>query len=57
MKLGLPVREHTALLVIDVQERLMPVIFEGEKIFTNVNSAIIDIKPMANPMQFRMSTR
>ena len=40
MKLGLPVREHTALLVIDIQERLMPVIFEQEKIFTNVNKLL-----------------
>jgi len=40
MSLGLPVREHTALLVIDVQERLMPVIFEQEKIFANVNKLL-----------------
>jgi nicotinamidase-related amidase len=40
MHLGLPVREHTALLVIDVQERLMPVIFEQEKIFANVNKLL-----------------
>ena len=40
MSLGLPVREHTALLVIDVQERLMPVIFEKEKIFENVNKLL-----------------
>ena len=40
MNLGLPVREHTALLVIDVQERLMPVIFEQEKIFANVNKLL-----------------
>jgi len=40
MNLGLPVRKHTALLVIDVQERLMPVIFEQEKIFANVNKLL-----------------
>ena len=40
MNLGLPVREHTALLVIDVQERLMPVIFENDKIFANVNKLL-----------------
>jgi len=40
MNLGLPVKEHTALLVIDVQERLMPVIFEQEKIFANVNKLL-----------------
>ena len=40
MNLGLPVRENTALLVIDVQERLMPVIFEQEKIFANVNKLL-----------------
>lgn len=40
MNLGIPVKEHTALLVIDVQERLMPVIFEQEKIFSNVNKLL-----------------
>ena len=40
MNLGIPVKEHTALLVIDVQERLMPVIFEQEKIFANVNKLL-----------------
>ena len=40
MHLGIPVKEHTALLVIDVQERLMPVIFEQEKIFANVNKLL-----------------
>jgi nicotinamidase-related amidase len=38
--LGIPQREHTALLVIDVQERLMPVIYEREKIFSNVNKLL-----------------
>jgi nicotinamidase-related amidase len=38
--LGIPVKEHTALLVIDVQDRLMPVIHEKEKIFENVNKLI-----------------
>lgn len=40
MNLGLPVNEHTALLVIDLQERLMPVIFEQEKVFANVNKLL-----------------
>lgn len=40
MSLGLPVREHTALLVIDIQERLMPVIFESGKVFANVNKLL-----------------
>lgn len=40
MNLGLPVKEHTALLVIDVQERLMPVIYESDKIFANVNKLL-----------------
>jgi len=40
MNLGLPVHEQTALLVIDVQERLMPVIQEQEKIFANVNKLL-----------------
>lgn len=39
-KLGIPVKEHTALLVIDVQERLMPVIHGREKVFENVNKLI-----------------
>ncbi len=40
MSLGIPVRENVALLVIDIQERLMPVIFESEKIFANVNKLL-----------------
>lgn len=40
MNLGIPVKEHTALLVIDVQERLMPVIYENEKMFANVNKLL-----------------
>lgn len=40
MKLGIAQRDSTALLVIDVQERLMPVIFEQEKIFSNVNKLL-----------------
>jgi len=40
MSLGLLVKEQTALLVIDVQERLMPVIHEQEKIFANVNKLL-----------------
>ena len=40
MNVGIPSKEHTALLVIDVQERLMPVIFEKEKLFDNVNKLL-----------------
>src|ERR1043165_6852809 len=40
MNLGLPVKGHTALLVIDVQERLMPVIHGQDKIFDNVNKLL-----------------
>lgn len=40
MNLGIPQREHTALLVVDVQERLMPVIHESELIFANVNKLL-----------------
>jgi nicotinamidase-related amidase len=39
-QLGIPQRKHTALLVVDVQERLMPVIHEQEKIFANVNKLL-----------------
>ncbi len=38
--LGIPQRQHTALLVVDVQEKLMPVIYENEKIFSNVNKLL-----------------
>jgi nicotinamidase-related amidase len=38
--LGIPQRESTALLVIDVQERLMPVIHEQEKVFASVNKML-----------------
>lgn len=34
---GLIKKETTALLVIDVQEKLMPVVQDGEQIFANVN--------------------
>lgn len=40
MATGLLKKETTALLVIDVQERLMPVIHEKEKIFANVNKLL-----------------
>ena len=40
MNLGIPQREHTALLVIDIQERLMPVIFENDKVFANANKLL-----------------
>src|ERR1700677_259440 len=40
MNIGLPSRESTALLVIDIQERLMPVIFENGRIFDNVNKLL-----------------
>lgn len=38
--IGLPNRTTTALLVIDVQERLMPVIQGSEGIFSNVNKLL-----------------
>jgi nicotinamidase-related amidase len=38
--LGIPQRQHTALLIVDVQERLMPVIYENEKVFANVNKLL-----------------
>ena len=37
---GLPNRNTTALLVIDIQERLMPVIAGADKIFSSVNTLI-----------------
>lgn len=40
MNIGIPHRQQTALLVIDVQERLMPVIHEQEKVLTNVNKLL-----------------
>lgn len=40
MNIGIPNRQQTALLVIDVQERLMPVIYEQEKIIANVNKLL-----------------
>jgi nicotinamidase-related amidase len=38
--LGLLKRETTVLLVIDVQEKLMPVIHNSEQVFANVNRLI-----------------
>ncbi len=40
MNLGLLQKETTALLVIDVQERLMPVIHGQEQIFVSVNKLL-----------------
>ena len=40
MNLGLLQKETTALLVIDVQERLMPVIHGQEQIFSSVNKLL-----------------
>jgi nicotinamidase-related amidase len=40
MNIGIRNRQQTALLVIDVQERLMPVIYEQEKIIANVNKLL-----------------
>lgn len=37
---GLPNRKSTALLVIDIQERLMPVIHGSEAILSNVNKLL-----------------
>ncbi|MDW8419917.1 MAG: isochorismatase family protein [Chitinophagales bacterium] len=39
-KIGLLKRETTALLVIDVQERLMPVIYNKDEVFGNVNKLL-----------------
>jgi len=39
-RLGLLERSKTALLIIDVQERLMPVIHDRELVFQNVNRLI-----------------
>jgi nicotinamidase-related amidase len=38
--IGLIYREETALLVIDVQERLMPVIHNSQQVFENINRLI-----------------
>jgi nicotinamidase-related amidase len=38
--LGIPQREHTALLVVDIQERLMPVIHNNQMVFDNTNKLL-----------------
>lgn len=40
MNLGIIKREHTALLVVDVQEKLIPVIHESDILFSNVNKLL-----------------
>ncbi len=40
MPLGLLQPHNTALLIIDIQERLMPVIAESETVFNNINKLI-----------------
>lgn len=38
--IGIPIRNQTALLVIDIQERLMPVIKQRELTITNTNTLL-----------------
>lgn len=39
-KIGLPDRKKTAFVLIDIQERLLPVIFENERVIKNTNILI-----------------
>ncbi|MBK9329561.1 MAG: hydrolase [Sphingobacteriales bacterium] len=48
--LGLLKRENTALLVVDVQERLMPVIDNSEQVIANVNRLIKGMEVLKVPV-------
>lgn len=45
-------RENTALLVIDIQERILPVIFEHERVVANALKLINGFKIMNVPIYF-----
>lgn len=47
---GLIQKEKTALLIIDVQEKLMPVIQEVEMVFANVNRLIKGVQILQLPL-------
>ena len=49
-KTGLINKETTALLVIDVQEKLMPVVQDAEQIFANVNRLIKGVSTINVPI-------
>lgn len=49
-KTGLINKETTALLVIDVQEKLMPVVQDAEQIFANVNRLIKGVSTVNVPI-------
>ena len=49
-KTGLINKETTALLVIDVQEKLMPVVQDAEQIFANVNRLIKGVTTINVPI-------
>lgn len=48
--IGLLKRENSAILIIDVQERLMPVISEKEIVFANVNRLIAGANILKLPL-------
>lgn len=49
---AIPTKEKTALIIIDVQERLLPVIEDGEKLITQVNILIDGARILGIPIIF-----
>lgn len=49
-KVGLLKRTETALLIIDLQEKLMPVIYNRTEIFSNVNKLILGAEILSVPI-------
>lgn len=49
---AIPTRENTALIIIDVQERLLPVIANGDELIKNVNTLISGARIIGIPLLF-----
>ncbi|MBY5959563.1 hydrolase [Membranicola marinus] len=49
---AIPTRDNTALIIIDVQERLLPVISEGDELIRNVNILISGARIIGIPLLF-----
>lgn len=49
---AIPTRDNTALIIIDVQERLFPVIADGDELIRNVNTLISGARIIGFPLLF-----
>lgn len=49
---AIPTRDNSALIIIDVQERLLPVISDGDELIKNVNTLISGARIIDIPLLF-----